>query len=268
MFRSRVVASWIACTVLGTGCASQRRPGAPSSSSGAAPSGMTPCSPTADGAPRLIIRRAYLEDDRFRLVESKVTLDGKVIFASADESRLRNELEIVHDAPALPGRHEVKALHRLRGHGVGVWSYMNGYRFEVSSTRVVDVQPVGGTCFSVILFFKADESLPFEELPAIRQDEEWGARSSAATRTPDELEAVRSACQQPSDACVQRATQVLKTHPDFAVQIFAQACHANIARGCVELGHAYSEGGVLLQDAKHADELYAKACRLDPSWCD
>jgi hypothetical protein len=139
-----------------------------------------PCSPTAAGEPRLIIRREYFEDGRFRLVESKVTLDGTVVFASTDEARLRNKVEVVHDAPAAPGRHEVKALHRLKGYGEGAFSYLNGYRFEVPSWHVVDVQPVGGTCLSVMLFFKVDESLPLEERPAIRHYEEWGARSRAA----------------------------------------------------------------------------------------
>jgi TPR repeat protein len=52
------------------------------------------------------------------------------------------------------------------------------------------------------------------------------------------------------------------------VKIFSDACNANIAGGCAELGHAYSEGGVLPQDGKRADDAYEKACRLDPSLCD
>jgi hypothetical protein len=84
---------------------------------------------------------------------------------------------------------------------------------------------------------------------------------------PD-LEQIRSECRKLSETCVQKATKVVKTHPDFAVKIFRDACDANVAHGCAELGHAYSEGGVLPQDGKRADDAYAKACRLDPSWCD
>ena len=75
-------------------------------------------------------------------------------------------------------------------------------------------------------------------------------------------------CAKPSDACVQKATGLLKTQPKEAVRIFTEACDANVARGCAELGNAYSEGGVLPQDGTRADGAYEKACRLDPSWCD
>jgi GNAT superfamily N-acetyltransferase len=87
-------------------------------------------------------------------------------------------------------------------------------------------------------------------------------------RPTDHLEAVRSECRKPSETCVQMATKLLKTHTDFAVQVFADTCAAKIASGCAELGHAYAEGGVLPQDGKRADDAYAKACRLDPLWCD
>ena len=82
------------------------------------------------------------------------------------------------------------------------------------------------------------------------------------------LDELRNECRTPSDACVQAATRVLKSHPDAAVKAFSDACDANIAKGCVELGTAYSEGGALPQDAKRADTAFAKACRLDPLFCD
>jgi len=61
---------------------------------------------------------------------------------------------------------------------------------------------------------------------------------------------------------------LLKTHQDIALRIFSDACASGIARGCAELGRAYSEGDVLPQDGKRADDAFVKACRLDPSWCD
>jgi hypothetical protein len=90
----------------------------------------------------------------------------------------------------------------------------------------------------------------------------------AVTRPADELEQVRAECRVLSEACVQRAVGILNSHPDAAVRIFSDACSSDIARGCVELGHAYSGDGVLPQDGKRADDAYARACRLDPGWCD
>lgn len=92
--------------------------------------------------------------------------------------------------------------------------------------------------------------------------------AAAAPPPTDELALVRSACGVLSEACVQRAVSILSTHPDAAAKILSDACADGIATGCVELGHAYSEGGALPPDQVRADDAYAKACRLDPSWCD
>ncbi|HEY3497919.1 MAG TPA: hypothetical protein VGK73_24640 [Polyangiaceae bacterium] len=70
------------------------------------------------------------------------------------------------------------------------------------------------------------------------------------------------------DECVQLAAKVSKTRPDAAVRIFSEACDANVARGCAELGTAYVHGEGLPQDGYRADAAFAKACRLDPLFCD
>ena len=92
--------------------------------------------------------------------------------------------------------------------------------------------------------------------------------TAAAPPPTDALALVRSECRVLSEACVQSAVRILTTHPDAAAKILSDACADSIATGCVELGHAYSEGGALPQDQTRADDAYAKACRLDPSWCD
>jgi hypothetical protein len=70
------------------------------------------------------------------------------------------------------------------------------------------------------------------------------------------------------DSCVQLAAKVSKTRPDAAVGIFVEACDANVARGCAELGTAYVDGVGLPQDGIRADAAFVKACRLDPLFCD
>jgi len=87
--------------------------------------------------------------------------------------------------------------------------------------------------------------------------------------SPPGLDELRKQCEnQVNDGCVQLASKVSKTQPDAAVRIFSEACDANIARGCAELGTAYADGAGLSQDGKRADEMFVKACRLDPLFCD
>jgi hypothetical protein len=144
--------------------------------------GVAPCAPTAAGSPRLIVRRGYLEDPQFRLVESRFTLDGMSVFSSTDEARLQAEIDVVLDAPSAPGKHELTGLHLLVGHGVGANSYLNGYRFRIPSKHSVEVRHVGATCVTVTLWFRESDRIPFEERPALRYDQAWGDSEDTGSR--------------------------------------------------------------------------------------
>ena len=135
---------------------------------------VAPCAPTPTGEPRVIIRRGYLEDPVFRLVESRIELDGKPVFRSTDEARLRTEVDVVVDAPVPAGRHELTSLHRLTGRGSGAHSYLNSYRFEIPSKHLFDVRSVGATCVTVTLWFREGDTIPLEERPALTNQHVWG----------------------------------------------------------------------------------------------
>lgn len=93
--------------------------------------------------------------------------------------------------------------------------------------------------------------------------------ASQGSRTSDEPAAQPADCQRtPTEACVKEAAGSLKTSPGEASKILSAACDADIASGCAELGMALREGGALPVDAVKGDELLAKACRLDPGYCD
>lgn len=162
-------------------CLSPASPGAQvvpvaTSQEGAVP----PCRPAAGGSARLILRRAYQEDAVFRPLESSMLLDGRLVFSSAEESRLRSEEEVVFDGAVAPGRHELTGVHRLRGHGDGSDSYLRNYRFTLPSKHTFDVRAAGVTCVTVVLHFRQDEDLPLEERPAVRHDQAWGGVPEAA----------------------------------------------------------------------------------------
>lgn len=145
---------------------------------------VQPCSPPDSGPPTLIIRRAHLTDPHFRLVSSEITLDGVLVFSSADPERLLPALEVVHQAAATPGHHELSTLQTLKGLGSGAEGYLNSYSFDVVAKHAFNVEPVGGTCSSIVLYYRSGDSTPLEQRPSIRYVDEKGLTSSASTPAP------------------------------------------------------------------------------------
>jgi hypothetical protein len=144
------------------------------------------CFPVEGGLSRLTIRRAFLEDPRIRLLHAEVALDGKLIFASSDTNRLLTKVEVVHASGIASGPHQISTRQLLKGHGVGVESYLNGYSFEVKSSHSVSVAQAGATCLTIVLYLRGDESTPLEKRLAIRYvtngsadsaSEDWGGPS-------------------------------------------------------------------------------------------
>jgi hypothetical protein len=137
-----------------------------------APESIGPCMPRTqrrarDDSARLIIRTAYLEDDAYLPLEGHIELDGEVVLQTTDLNRLRKRAQIIHDAEAKVGRHELTIWYRLSGRGVGVDSCRNGYRFTIPSTHVVDAPAGSTTCVSVVLHFLGDYRTPYEQRPAV-----------------------------------------------------------------------------------------------------
>jgi hypothetical protein len=198
-----------------------------------------------------------VEEPEIRLIETKFFVDGAPVFESSDPERLRTKLEVVDDRATKPGEHELTTHVRLR-------NLQRGENFNVVSKMDVDVKPVGGTCVTVTVDFRSGEGLSPEER-AILIIHKWDGKTLAS----DELTAQVPECQRaPTEACVKEAAVLLRTHPGEAARILSLACDANIASGCAELGMALREDGALPTDDVRADEALAKACRLDPGYCD
>jgi hypothetical protein len=120
----------------------------------------------------LKIRRAYLEDGRYRLVACQIELDGVVVFDSAEPERLRTRVEAVYESSVTPGHHELSTHQTVRGKGRGDLAYLGGYMFRIRSSHSIDVGPIGETCASVTLYFKQNYSLPLSQRPSMSFDVE------------------------------------------------------------------------------------------------
>jgi hypothetical protein len=113
---------------------------------------LASCSAASDGPPRLVVRRAWRDDARYRLVSTTIALDGRVIYKTSDPARLRAPLEIVYDAPSNPGPHQLLTAYTVRRTGDGVHAAQSGSRFYVPHEHWLVVPLTGVECATLTLY--------------------------------------------------------------------------------------------------------------------
>lgn len=105
----------------------------------------------------------------YRLVKLVYALDGTQIFARADDSgelHQNKELEIL-SGPITPGSHTLTVLAIYRGHGYGVFKYLNKYRFTVRSSHTFTVSEGNATRIEAVAFERGSVTTPLDQRPAM-----------------------------------------------------------------------------------------------------
>lgn len=106
----------------------------------------------------------------FRMTQALFVLDGAVQYNKQDETGvLAGQKEIpIFSGSIPPGDHTLQVLVKLRGHGYGVFSYLQGYRFEIRSSHSFTVTEGKTIELKSIAFEKGDVTTPIEQRPAVR----------------------------------------------------------------------------------------------------
>ena len=106
----------------------------------------------------------------FQLTRALFLLDGAVQNSKQDESGvLAEQKEIpVFSGSIPPGDHTLQVLVQLRGHGFGVFSYLQGYRFEIRSSHSFTVTEGKTIEVRAIAYEKGGVTVPLEQRPAMR----------------------------------------------------------------------------------------------------
>jgi hypothetical protein len=105
----------------------------------------------------------------FRLVKLVYALDGTQIFARTDNSgamHKNKDFEIL-TGPIAPGSHTISVLALYRGHGYGVFKYLNKYKFTVRSSHTFTATEGKATSIKVVAFEKGGVTTPLEKRPSI-----------------------------------------------------------------------------------------------------
>ena len=106
----------------------------------------------------------------YKLVKLVYALDGAPIFNKADEEGGLGATETfdIYNGSIVPGEHTLTVQLEYRGHGYGIFSYLRGYRFKVSSSHTFTAAEGRITTLRVVGYEKGGPTAPLEERPAVR----------------------------------------------------------------------------------------------------
>jgi len=106
---------------------------------------------------------------KFRLIRLVYALDGSQIFSRSDDTGKIHDTKRfeVLPGPVAPGSHTLSVVAVYRGHGYGVFRYLNKYKFTVKSSHTFTVDEGKATSIAVQGFEKGGTTTPMEKRPAI-----------------------------------------------------------------------------------------------------
>ena len=123
------------------------------------------------GARAVIVHRNEMGAN-FVLESVAYALDGSPIFTKVDvngDLSKRKEIEIFNGR-IVPGQHQVAVRLVYRGHGFGVFNYLDGYKFKVQNSFTLNMEPGKATTASIIGYERGDLTTDLKERPAVRLD--------------------------------------------------------------------------------------------------
>jgi hypothetical protein len=109
----------------------------------------------------------------FALERVEVSLDGRIVLAcGGDGAELDARSPVVlYEGSAGPGEHVMSLRLVYRGKGAGIFSYLQGYTFDVKSRHVFDLPPAGVHGVHAIAEEYGGPMTPIEERPHVRFEE-------------------------------------------------------------------------------------------------
>jgi hypothetical protein len=125
----------------------------------------------------------------FALDSVAYALDGAPILTRTDKDgdlSKRPEFEIFNGR-IVPGQHQVAVRLVYRGKGFGVFSYLEGYKFTVSSSYTFSAEPGKVTTVKVVGYEKGGITTDLKDRPAVRYDVEVN-REVAPAKTSAQAE--------------------------------------------------------------------------------
>ena len=139
----------------------------------------------SSGARAVIFHRNEM-GSQFILESVAYALDGAPIFTKVDaqgDLDKREEFEIFNGR-IVPGNHQIAVRMVYRGHGYGIFSYLEGYKFKLQSNQTFNAEAGKATTVKVVGYEKGGITADIKDKPAIRYDIS-SAKDQATTKGGD-----------------------------------------------------------------------------------
>jgi hypothetical protein len=147
-----------------------------------------------NGARAVIFHRNEM-GSQFILESVAYALDGAPIFTKVDANGdldKREEFEIFNGR-IVPGNHQIAVRMVYRGHGYGIFSYLEGYKFKLQSNQTFNAEAGKVTTVKVVGFEKGGITADIKDKPGIRYDistaKDSSLKAGGATPAPAPAEA-------------------------------------------------------------------------------
>jgi hypothetical protein len=116
----------------------------------------------------------------FALESVAYALDGAPILTRSDkDGDLANRPEFeIFNGRIVPGQHQIAVRLVYKGKGFGVFSYLEGYKFTVSSSYTFTAEPGKVTTVKVVGYEKGGLTTELKDRPAVRYDVEVNREAS------------------------------------------------------------------------------------------
>ncbi len=110
----------------------------------------------------------------FVLQSVAYALDGAPIFTRVNtDGSLDKQAKIeVFNGRIVPGNHQLTVQMKFRGNGFGVFSYLNGYKFNLQSSYTFNAEGGKVTTVKAVAFEKGGFTTDIKDRPAIRFEEQ------------------------------------------------------------------------------------------------
>jgi hypothetical protein len=123
------------------------------------------------GAKAVLLHRNEMGSS-FYLESASYALDGAPIYTKVDvdgDLEKREEFEIFNGR-IVPGNHQISVQLVYRGHGYGLFSYLEGYKFKVASSYTFNAEPGKVSTIKVVGFERGGFTAELKDRPAVRYD--------------------------------------------------------------------------------------------------
>lgn len=124
------------------------------------------------GARAVLLHKSEMGSS-FVLESVAYVLDGAPIFTKSDLNGelAKGEFEIFNGR-IVPGQHQIAVKLAYRGHGFGVFSYLEGYRFNIQSSYTFKAEPTKVTQVKIVGYEKGGITTDLKDRPSVRYDVE------------------------------------------------------------------------------------------------